>query len=339
MRRHWGVRTALVALWGVSMLLAMGSTASAQITLGQTPPATASFYHCEYGAESADELQTSVAAGNSYVAPATGVITSWSTQVGATPGQALGMKVYRPIGPGTFLVVGQDGPRPLASGLNSFPVSIPVQAGDILGIFLSPNVQVDCGFKTSQLGDQISWHEGNVSPGGSFTIAGVFPENPYPGERLNVSASLLPPPTISSITPAEGSIKGAGVVIAGANFASVTGVSFGSVPAVFTVNSEGQITAAAPPSKTLGAVPVTVTTAAGSATGTQAFVYKGCKVPQLKGKKLKAAKKKIRKGDCKVGKVKKLHGATAKSGKVTKQGPKPGKILAPGSKVKITLDD
>jgi IPT/TIG domain/PASTA domain len=321
------------------MLLAISSSASAQVTVGQLPPSTASLFHCEYGAESADELQTSVAAGSSYVTPSTGVITSWSTQVGGIPGQALGMKVYRPIGPGTFLVVGQDGPRPLASGLNAFPVSIPVQAGDILGIFLPPNVQADCGFETGLVGDQISWHEGNVSPGGSFTIAGVFPENPYPGERLNVSASLLPPPTISSITPAEGSIKGASVVIAGANFASVTGVSFGSVPATFAVNSEAQITAVAPPSTTLSAVPVTVTTAAGSATSAQAFAYKGCKVPQLKAKKLKAAKKKIRKGDCGLGKVKKLHGATAKTGKVSKQNPKPGKILAPGSKVKITLDD
>jgi len=321
------------------MLVAVGSTASAQVPVGQVAPAGASLFHCETGPESGDELQTSVAAGTSYVAPSAGVITSWSTQVGATPGQALGMKVYRPIGAGTFLVVGQDGPRPLASGLNAFPVSIPVQAGDILGIFLPPNVQVDCGFETGLVGDQISWHEGNVSPGGSFTIVGAFPENPYPGERLNVSASLLPPPTITSIAPAEGSIKGASVVIAGANFASVTGVSFGSVPATFTVNSEGQITAAAPPSKTLSAVPVTVTTAAGSATSAQTFAYKGCKVPQLKAKKLKVAKKKIRKGDCGLGKVKKLHGATAKTGKVTKQSPKPGKILAPGSKVKITLDD
>jgi hypothetical protein len=149
----------------------------------------------------------------------------------------------------------------------------------------------------------------------------------------------LPPPTISAITPTEGSIKGAGVAITGTNFATVTGVSFGSVPAAFTVNSEGQITTAAPPSKTLSAVPVTVTTAAGSATSTQAFAYKGCKVPQLAGKKLKAAKKKISKADCKLNKVKKLHGATAKSGKVTKQNPKPGKILAPGAKIKVTLDD
>jgi IPT/TIG domain-containing protein/PASTA domain-containing protein len=338
MRRRWGVRAAVLALCGASMLLAMGSSASAQIAVGQVGP-PASLVECDYGEESFDELQRSVAAGTSYIVPSSGVITSWSTQVGTAPGQALGMKVYRPLGAGAFLVVGQDGPRPLASGLNTFAINLPVQTGDILGIFLSPNVHSECLSVTGLEADQISWHEGNVSPGGSFTVPSAFPENPYSEVRLNVSASLLPPPVISSITPAEGSIKGASVVIAGANFASVTGVSFGSVPATFAVNSEAQITAVAPLSKTLSAVPVTVTTAAGSATSAQAFAYKGCKVPQLKAKKLKAAKKKIRMGDCGLGKVKKLHEATAKTGKVTKQSPKPGKILAPGSKVKITLDD
>ena len=331
MKRRWGFRIALTALCGLSALLTMGATASAQVTLGQL--ATTPTFDCEYG-ESFDELQTSVAAGNSYAATSSGVITSWSTQVGATPGQMLGMKVYRPAGPGTFQVVGQDGPRALNAGLNTFAVNIPVQTGDILGIFLPAGVHSDCLFETGLAGDVISYQVGNSSVGSSFSILDTYSE-----ERLNISALLLPPPTVSAITPTEGSIKGASVVITGTNFASVTGVSFGSVPAAFTVNSEGQITTAAPPSGTLSAVPVTVTTAAGSATSAQAFVYKGCKVPQLKGKKLKAAKKKIGKADCKLNKVKKLHDATAKSGKVTKQNPKPGKVLAPGAKIKVTLDE
>lgn len=332
MKRPLGIRIVLAALWGIS-ILAMSSTASAQITVGQLATATTPTFNCEY-VSPYDELQTSVAAGNSYVVPTAGVITSWSTQVGLVPGQILGMKVYRAAGIGTYQVVGQDGPRGLTGGLNTFPVNIPVQAGDILGIFLPPNAHSDCGFETGFAGDGISWQEGNAPVGSSFVI-----QETYFKDRLNVSATLLPPPTISAIAPAEGSIKGASVVITGANFASVTGVSFGSVPATFTVSSEGQITAVAPPSKTLSKVPVTVTTAAGSVSSAQTFAYKGCKVPQLSGKKLKAAKQKIRKGGCKVGTVKKVGGATSKTGKVTKQNPKPGKILAPGSKVKITLKD
>jgi IPT/TIG domain/PASTA domain len=333
MKRLWGVRIVLTAVCGISILFAMSASASAQITLGQLAPASTPAYNCEYGS-AYDELQTSVGSGNSYIAPSSGVITSWSTQVGANPGQVLGMKVYRPIGVGTFLVVGQDGPRALAPGLNTFSVNIPVQAGDILGIFLPAGVHSDCGFEPGLTGDVISWQEGNAPVGSSFAI-----QETYSKDRLNISATLLPPPTISAITPASGSIKGASVAITGANFASVTSVSFGSAPATFTVSSEGQITAVAPPSKTLSKVQVTVTTAAGSATSTQTFAYTGCKVPQLKGKKLKAAKTSLRKGGCKLGMVKKLPGVTPKTGKVTKQNPKPGKILAPGSKVKVTLED
>lgn len=62
-----------------------------------------------------------------------------------------------------------------------------------------------------------------------------------------------------------------------------------------------------------------------------------CTVPALKGKKLKAAKKKIRAAGCKVGKVSKREGATAAKGKVVGQGPKAGKVVAAGTAVKLTL--
>ncbi|HWH19767.1 MAG TPA: PASTA domain-containing protein, partial [Solirubrobacterales bacterium] len=62
-----------------------------------------------------------------------------------------------------------------------------------------------------------------------------------------------------------------------------------------------------------------------------------CLVPNLKGKRLEAAKKKLVAADCKLGKVTKGNGATAKSGKVTRQGAKPGKSLAAGTKVSLTL--
>ena len=62
-----------------------------------------------------------------------------------------------------------------------------------------------------------------------------------------------------------------------------------------------------------------------------------CVVPSLSGKKLKAAKKKLKKADCKLGKVTKKDGATGKTGKVKKQSPKAGKSLTAGSKVAVTL--
>jgi hypothetical protein len=62
-----------------------------------------------------------------------------------------------------------------------------------------------------------------------------------------------------------------------------------------------------------------------------------CVVPNLKGKKLKAAKKRARKANCGIGHVKKLEGVTAKTGKVAQQKPKAGKVRPAGSKIAVTL--
>jgi hypothetical protein len=315
--------------------MAFCSGAAAQVTVGQVAPTSSPFGFC---GGPYDEWQTSVASGASYAVPAPGgAITSWSTVAAVEPGQKLTLKVLRPSGLG-FTVVGHDGPRPLTSGvLNTFTTSIPVQVGDLLAMHMGTLAEssfVACTFETGLLGDVIGYRESDVTEGGLLTA-----EETYPEERLNISATVLPPPTISSLGTAGGSIKGgASVVVAGTNFASVSAVNFGSVAATsFTVNSEGQITAIAPASKTLSKVPVSVTTAAGTASSASTFTYEGCKVPKLGGVKLKGVKKKAKKADCKVGQVKKLGDATAKTGKVTKQNPKAGKILPPGAKVNVTL--
>jgi hypothetical protein len=333
MKEAWRVRILLAVALAALGVLAFSSSAAAQIVVGQVAPGVPTESTCEFETPY-DEFQTAITSGASYAAPSAGVITSWSINEGPGAGP-LGLKVFRPLGGGAYLVVGHDGPRPLTpNALNTFPVSIPVQAGDIVGMAVPAGAPSTCAFYTGQAGDTIGYTQGSAADGQTLTQ-----ENGFNESRLNIAATLLPPPAIAAISPAKGSIKGASVIITGSNFASVTGVNFGSAPAAsFTVNSEGQITAVAPASKTLGSVPVTVSTIAGVATSPQTFTYEGCRVPQLKGKKLKAAKRKLRKANCRIGKVKKLHGATAKTGKVTKQNPKPGRILAPGTKVKVTLD-
>jgi hypothetical protein len=62
-----------------------------------------------------------------------------------------------------------------------------------------------------------------------------------------------------------------------------------------------------------------------------------CVVPKLLGETLKVARTTLGKADCKLGKFKKLKGATPRVGKVKSQSPKPGKVLAPGSKVSFKL--
>jgi hypothetical protein len=144
-------------------------------------------------------------------------------------------------------------------------------------------------------------------------------------------------PTITAIGPSSGSVTGgSAVTIAGSEFAEVKSVTFGGIAATtFSVeDSERQIIATAPAAKALAIVPVLVTTPAGSATAT--FTYAGCLVPKLRGSKLGSAKKKLKKAGCKVGKVKKRAGA-GKSAPVVRQSPKPKKVLAPGTKVNLTL--
>jgi beta-lactam-binding protein with PASTA domain len=67
-----------------------------------------------------------------------------------------------------------------------------------------------------------------------------------------------------------------------------------------------------------------VTTPAGTSpvVAADTFVYVACVGPKLKGKTLKAAKKKLQKAECKLGKVK---GKNSKKAKVKEQKPKPGR--------------
>lgn len=328
-----------IPAFGVATVVALalfGGSASAQVTIGQVAPTTPEFGFCDL---SYDEFQLSVGSGASYTVPLPGgLLTSWSTNAGPGPGQKLTMKVFRPQPGGGYQVVAHDGPRALTpSALNTFPLStpIPVLPNDIVGIhvvetLLSP---VACTFDTTSSLDLGGWREGDQPDGGIFTLEETETEF-----RYNVAATLLPPPLVTGPTPGSASINGGTpIVITGANFAYVKSVTFGTTPVTFSVDSESQITALSPSSATLTPVPITVTTAAGAGKSIGTFFYEGCEVPKLKGKKLKASKRTLRKLDCKLGKVRKKGDVTAKAGKVIKQSRKPGTILAPGTKVSIKL--
>jgi hypothetical protein len=123
------------------------------------------------------------------------------------------------------------------------------------------------------------------------------------------------------------------LVIAGHDLGGASAVQFGAATASFTVNSDTQITATAPPSASTGAVDVRVTTVAGTSPAVAAdkFTFTGCVVPKLKGK-LPKARKVLGRANCRLGKV---NGPS--SGTVKKQRPKPGTLLPPGSKVTVKL--
>jgi hypothetical protein len=90
-------------------------------------------------------------------------------------------------------------------------------------------------------------------------------------------------PTVTGLSSSTGSsLGGDPVTILGTGFTSATGVSFGSVAADFTVNSDGSITAYAP-TEAAGTVDVTVTTYNGTSAASTAdhYTYTAASAPTV----------------------------------------------------------
>jgi predicted lipoprotein with Yx(FWY)xxD motif len=81
---------------------------------------------------------------SAYAVPVGGTtITNWKTRAATGSGQEMTLKVFRKVGePATYEVVGHDGPQVLTANgaseagfINTFNVSIPVQPGDLVGLY------------------------------------------------------------------------------------------------------------------------------------------------------------------------------------------------------------
>ncbi|MBF6150246.1 IPT/TIG domain-containing protein [Nocardia nova] len=101
-----------------------------------------------------------------------------------------------------------------------------------------------------------------IAPAGTGTVPVTVAT--AAGTSAGIAFTYLPVPTLVSISPASGPVSGGTTVtLTGTGFTGATAVFFGILPATsFTINSDTQITAVAPPG--LGTAPVTVTTAAGT---------------------------------------------------------------------------
>jgi len=162
-------------------LVVSAPVAKAQVTIGQTGiPNT----NCVTG----DWGQPTVSAPPSYVVPIDGTLTSWSHIAKVLAGQRMKVKVFRQV-PGvtlTYTVVGQDTPRDLASGvLNTFTTSIPVKAGDVLGM-TTLTAGIGCGFGPPN--EPFFYTPGDAPNGGTVTFT------QQTGSRLNISAVITPEP-------------------------------------------------------------------------------------------------------------------------------------------------
>jgi hypothetical protein len=344
-------RLELASILGViaacAAVLAPSASAS-PITIGP-PLATSSFESggCFY--EGGCDTVAVKLPGNSLVAsPVDGVVISWSIE-GASGMPGYGIRVLDRTGL-EFRDRGKSALRtPAGSGLLTFPTDLPIKEGQYIGLIAPFGGHFGVANPT---GSAYAFNHPAIADGG----AGVLEE--HAGDSA-FSAQIQPEPTIASLSPNGGpNTGGTSVQIMGTDFENATAVTFGGVAVPFAASSETTIVATTPPRPALGPVPVTVTTIAGAATSRQEFVYIApvpqpptgtglptpapvvtptCHVPELKGRTLKSAKKRLQAADCRVGKLKKKDGATAKDGEVVKQTPKAGTTVSADTKVRIVL--
>jgi hypothetical protein len=161
-------------------LTASASPAAASVTLGQLAASPQTECIGVF-----DTTQPTVTSGNTYVVPGAGTITSWSHNAVAGPDQTLTMKIFRKVAdPARYQIVGHDGPRPLAGGLlNTFPASVPVKPGDVLGVSGTSSVDTACTFAAP--GDSVLTINASLADGESADFHSAS------DNRVNVSAVFV----------------------------------------------------------------------------------------------------------------------------------------------------
>lgn len=200
--------TTLAGILAVALLLGFGALllaadraaaatteigAVAEIRAGELPASIS---------EGGYTVQISEASGTYAVPPGYDRITAWSHSAGTLAGE-LTFRVYRPTGAlREFIVVGSDTRVVSAGAVHTFPVRIPVQAGDRIGL---SSEQVQIAYETFNVGDRIGFFGGDHPTASIDTTDG----DPFPQFKLDVSATLATPanppvPPVAVTNPATG---------------------------------------------------------------------------------------------------------------------------------------
>jgi len=280
------------------------------------------------------------------------------------PGPSL--RILRPTGGGTFTGAGTSAPvAPYQGSGGPFATRLPIKTSDRIGIELScvgmsgPSVGA-----VDESADSFSyWNPGLVDgampgspPFSTQTMAGVLinaevePDADGDGfgdetqDFCNTDATTQGPCRSPQSLTFSG--EGSPQPVALSNTSPNTALPVSSITAspefFVTSNSCGASIAAGASCQVGVAFKPTVGGTRGgglaiadTANGSPqevALMGVACVVPNLKGKKLGKGRKALKREDCRLGKVK-----GRKGGKVKNQGPKPGKVLPPASKVNVKL--
>ena len=174
-------RLPAIAVAAAAVAVIAPASAGAAITVGST------FTPINFACTNTAVMLQTTSPSDAYVVPTAGVLTSWSHEGGGNPPSSLKLEVGRAtVGSGQFLIVGNSaGKVPVAAAMNTYTdISIPVQAGDFLGL-RSEGMFRDCGVIDS-----------------AYTVNYLGTVDPAPGDpldadntsglRLDVSATLEP---------------------------------------------------------------------------------------------------------------------------------------------------
>jgi hypothetical protein len=172
-----GRRFAAIAAFACLGLVA-AAPASASVTIGQVPADPPPNVSCPAG----DYLQPSVTGGVLYIAKQAGNIISWTTY---SNGGTYAFKVFRRTSdPDVFQVVAQASEEGLGTGLETFPVDIPVRSGDMIGFNKQGGGNGACAVGAS--GDAVLRASSDLGAGESGPF-GILADR-----RLNLAANLVP---------------------------------------------------------------------------------------------------------------------------------------------------
>ena len=175
-----------------SIFAALPASASA-LTLGSLDPENTDPGFSGYCVASQGNLiQGSVAPGGpSYIVPqGGGTITSWSTRWGIG-GSGVALELWRPdpTTSGTSILVAKDSESlsPDASGVSTYSVSIPVAAGDYIGLYWPTGNTVPCDYDATNDMDTV-WLRTGVTPipGNPETFSAFI----VPRDIANLEANL-----------------------------------------------------------------------------------------------------------------------------------------------------
>jgi hypothetical protein len=354
---RWLVLAGLAATLAAATL-ALAGPARAAVTIGPDPLPQRTGVLSHAGGTI---FATGALPGATLASPIDGAVVRWRVRRGsgggAMPADTITLRILRGTGiANQFTAVGTSAPHEVPGAVNDpvdvyeYPTRLPIAAGDRIGLGTTSSAVT----YREETGTSYLVRTNPLADGETAT----FELGAFPNLYILVNADVQPPPTVSSINPTSGpSSGGTAVTIAGSDFADVSAVDFGGQPAAsYSVDSESQIHAtspAAPP----GPVDVTVTTVAGkSATGSaDVFTYNApptalaaptavaaapvaCLVPKLKNRKLRPAKRVLRRRHCRIGKVIRKHRKKApRRARVIKQRPRPRTVRPAGTKVHVWL--